>query len=329
MNRRTVNKALLAALVSPGWSARALAKASLPDNKPLHILVPFNAGGTTDVLARAIAQGMSTLLKVPVVVENKPGASGTIAAGQVARARPDGTTLMLTTGSTATLIPHTISIKFDPLSTLRSVAVVGRTPLFLYAHPSIPAKTLPDLVQWIKAHPGKIAYGSYGAGTQGHFGGLILDHEAGIQMDHIPFSGGGPALQALVGGHIQLIFDAYTPGMEQVKAGHALALGASSPERSPYAPDVPTFRELGYPALEAISGFFGVFAPVNTPTEIVTLLNTTIEQVAASAEFRERLPMLGVLPPAAMTPEQMDAYVRKQNADWAQLVTKLEYKPGA
>lgn len=328
MNRRMVNKALLASMVSLGLSGRALAKTSFPD-KPVRILVPFNAGGTTDVLARAIAQGMSALLNVPVVVENKPGASGTIAAGQVARARPDGYTLMLTTGSTATLIPHTISIRFDPLGTLRSVAEVGRTPLFLYAHPSIPAKTLPELIEWMKAHPGKTAYGSYGAGTQGHFGGLILSREAGVQMDHIPFSGGGPALQALVGGHIQLIFDAYTPGMEQVKAGHALALGASSPERSPYAPGVPTFRELGYPALEAISGFFGVFAPIETPTEIISLLNSTIEHVAASSEFRKRLPLLGVLPPQAMTPEKMDDSVREQNAAWARWVTKLAYKPGA
>lgn len=327
MDRRSINKALFAAMASTGVTSKVFAQPSFP-SKVITIVVPYAAGGTTDVLARAIADGLAKHSKFPVIVDNKPGGASTIGAGQVGRAQPDGHTLLITTGSTTTLIPHTVPIAFDPLKTLTPVTQVGRTPLFLYANPSVPGKNLKDLVLWMKRNPGQVNYGSYGAGTQGHFGGLILSKATGVEMTHVPFQGGAPALQALVGGHIQLIIDAYTPAMEQVKAGKALALAVSSPERSPYAPDVPTFRELGYPEVEVISGFFGMFAPAGTSPELITSLHAMVMRVVSSEEFRERLPKLGVLPPSTMSPSEMSQSIRKDNAAWARFVQDIGFKPG-
>ncbi|HRO61583.1 MAG TPA: tripartite tricarboxylate transporter substrate binding protein [Burkholderiaceae bacterium] len=327
MQRRSVNKLVLAAVASAALAPAVFAQPSFP-SRTIEIVVPYPPGGTTDMLARAVAEGMAKQSSVPVVVMNRAGGGSTIGAGHVGRAKPDGHTLLITTGSTATLIPYTLPISFDPLATLTSVAEVGQTPLLLYAHPSIPAPDLKGLIEWMKRNPGKISYGSCGAGTQGHFGGLILGKAAGVELTHVPFQGGAPALQALVGGHIELAIDAFTPAMEQVKAGRILALAVSSPERSPYAPDVPTFRELGYPEVEAISGFFGMFAPAGTPAGILATLNEMVSRIVATPEFQARLPQVGVLPPRAMSPAEMDASVRKDNAGWARFVKEIGFTPG-
>lgn len=297
-------------------------------SKTVQIVVPYPAGGTTDVVARALAQGLVKHSQHPIIVENRPGGSSTIGAGLVARAPADGHTLLVTTGSTATLLPHTLAMPFDPLKTLTAVAEVSRTPLFLYAHPGIPAKDLKGLVGWMKSNPGKISYGSYGQGTAGHFGGVILGKAAGVDMLHVPFQGGAPALQALVGGHVQLLIDAFQPGMEQVKSGKALALAVSSPERSPYMPDVPTFRELGFPDVEFISGFFGLFAPAGTNVDVVEKLNAIVLDVTSGQDFLAALPKLGVLAPRPLKPAELNASIRRDNAAWAKVVQDLGYRRG-
>lgn len=327
ITRRHAHRWLLGSAMAATVARAAQAQAGYP-SRTVQIVVPYPAGGTTDVVARALALGLSRLGKQPVVVENRPGGSSSIGAGVVARAQPDGHTLLLTTGSTATLLPHTLAMPFDPAKTLRAVAEVSRTPLFLYAHPGIPARDLTALVAWMKAHPGQISYGSYGQGTQGHFGGVLLGRSAGVEMLHVPFQGGAPALQALVGGHVQLLVDAYQPAMEQVKTGKALALAVSSPERSPYAPAVPTFRELGHPALEIISGFFGLFAPAGTSTDTVAQLNAMAREVAASAEFLAALPRLGVLPPRPLQPAELQASIQRDSAAWERLVRDVGYRRG-
>lgn len=326
MDRRSVNKLLLTAL-APTSALNAYAQTAFP-SKTLQILVPYAAGGATDAIARTIADQLAKQSKFPVIVENKPGGSSSIGTGVVGRSAPDGHTLLITTGSTVTLIPHTLQLSFDPVKVLAPVAQVGRTPLFLFAHPSIPVKDLKGLITWMKAHPGRISYGSYGAGTQGHFGGLILSKAAGVEMTHIPFQGGAPALQALIGGHIDLLIDAYLPTMEQVKAGRVLALAASSPERSPYATAVPTFRELGYPALESIGGFFGMFAPAGTSPETVAALHAMVQRAVGSAEFQDRLKLLGFLPPSAMSPAEFEVSIRNENAAWAKFVKEIGFKRG-
>lgn len=328
LRRRHLNQWLLgsaATLAAP----RLLAQPSAYPSKTLQIIVPYPAGGTTDQVARALAVGLAKHSPFPVIVENKPGGSGVIGTGVVARAAADGHTVLVTTGGTVSLLPHTLQMSFDPLKVLTSVAQAARTPLFLYANPNIPAKNLKELVAWMKANPGKISYGSFGQGTQGHFGGVILGKAAGVDMLHVPFQGGAPALQALVGGHVQLMFDAFQPTMEQVRAGKALALAVSSAERSPYMPQVPTFRELGWPEVEAISGFFGIFAPAATPPATVAALNALVAQVVASPEYQQALPKLGVLAPQPLKPAEMDAAVRRDNANWAKFVKDIGYQPGA
>lgn len=330
INRRDAQRLLLGA----GWAAATAttaisvkAQTNYP-SKNMQIVVPYSAGGTTDVVARALAVGLAKFSKFPIIVENRPGASSTIGAGVVARAQPDGHTVLVTTGSTATLLPHTLTMPFDPLKTLTAVSEVSRTPLFLYANPDIPVKDLKGLIGWMKANPGRITYGSYGQGTAGHFGGVLLARAAGVEMLHVPFQGGAPALQAVVGGHVQLLIDAYQPGMEQVKAGKVLALAVSSPERSPYAPAVPTFRELGYQDVEFISGFFGLFAPAGTPHDVVDRLNAMVTEVARSADFQAALPKLGVLPPRPLKPAELQASIQRDNAAWAKLVKEIGYRRG-
>lgn len=326
ITRRHANRWLLGSTVAAvGGASRA--QAPYP-SKTIQIIVPYAAGGTTDVVARSMALGLSHLSKLPVIVENRPGGSSSIGAGVVARAQPDGHTLLLTTGSTATLLPHTLPMPFDPAKTLKAVSEVSRTPLFIYANPGIAAKDLKGLVAWMKANPGKISYGSYGQGTQGHFGGLLLARSAGVEMLHVPFQGGAPALQALVGGHVQLLVDAYQPGMEQVKNGKALALAVSSPERSPYAPSVPTVRELGYPDLEIISGFFGLFAPAGTNPDLVERLNAMVTEVTSGNEFQASLPKLGVLPPRPLKPSDFQSSIQRDNAAWEKLVRDVGYRRG-
>lgn len=333
IDRRTANKWLLASVATavgtglPRVLLAESAKSPFP-SKTVQVVVPYPAGGTTDVVARALAHGLSDRVKFPVIVENRPGGSSAIGTGFVARGPADGHTLLVTTGSTVTLLPHTQGLPFDPLKALAPVAELGRTPLFLYANPGIPVKGLKGLIAWIKASPGKITYGSYGQGTQGHFGGLILRKAAGVDMLHVPFQGGAPALQAVIGGHVQLMFDAYQPAMEQVKAGKVLALAVSSPERSPYAPSVPTFRELGYPQVEAISGFFGMFAPAATPPEAIATLSRLVTGVTGAESYRQGLAKLGVLPPGGLSPAQMDGAVRQTNAAWAKFVKEIGYRHG-
>lgn len=305
----------------------ARADASFP-SKTVQIVVPYPAGGTTDVVARSLANGLGRLSGHSVIVENRPGGSSIIGAGLVARAQPDGHTLLVTTGSTATLLPHTLAMPFDPLKALTAVAEVARTPLFLYANPGIPSRDLKGLVSWMKANPGRISYGSYGQGTAGHFGGVILGKAAGVDMLHVPFQGGAPALQALIGGHVQLLIDAYQPGMEQVKAGKVLALAVSSPERSPYAPDVPTFRELGYPDVEFISGFFGLFAPSGTRAAVSERLGAMVAQVVTGQDFLAALPKLGVLAPGSLKPTDFHAQITRDNEAYARLVREIGYQRG-
>lgn len=327
IRRRTMGSWLLGSGLVAATGGSLHAQPAYP-SKALQIVVPYPAGGTTDVVARALAQGLAKHSQHPVIVENRPGGSSTIGAGFVGRASADGHTLLVTTGSTATLLPHTLAMPFDPLKTLTSVAEVARTPLFLYANPNISGKDLKGLIAWMKANPGKVSYGSYGQGTAGHFGGVILAKAAGVDMLHVPFQGGAPAMQALIGGHVQLMIDAYQPGMEQVKAGKVLALAVSSPERSPYAPEVPTFRELGFPDVEFISGFFGMFAPIGTTAETVDRINALVAQVVNGPEFLAALPKLGVLPPRPSKAVELNASIRRDNAAWAKLVHEIGYRRG-
>lgn len=326
MKRRTFTS--LVASTLPIFACRnALASVKFPQ-KPVQILVPYAPGGATDSVARSLGEQLAKTWKVPVIVENRPGGSTSIAVRAMSMAPKDGHTLLLTTGSTATLIPHTLKVPFDSAAELHPVAQVARTPLFLFANPNVPASDLPGFIAWVKRNPQKATYGSYGAGTAGHFGGLILNQAAGVEMTHVPYQGGAPALQSLVGGHIDLLIDAYLPAMQQVKAGKALVLAVSSPERSPYAPNVPTFRELGYPQMERISGFFGLFAARGVDAGIVDSINKTVRAALATPELAERFTTLGLLAPHQLSPVDFNRQVQDENSSWAKFVQQIGFKRG-
>lgn len=326
MDRRQFSKLAMGALAAAGLAGRGHAQTAFP-NKTTQLVVAYAAGGITDVLSRSLALGMAAgESKFPIIVDNKPGGSTSLASGFVARAPTDGHTVLMTTSDTATLLPHTLSIAFDPLKTLAPVAHVASTPLYIYGNLDLPVKDLKGLIAWMKANPGKISCGSYGQGTLGHFGALILGRAAGVEMVHVPFQGGAPGMQALLGGHVQLMVDAY-PSMEHVKAGKALALAVSSPERSPYAPNVPTVRELGLPELEMISGYLAMFAPKGTPPETLRALNLMVRKAVDTPEFKKNMPRMGLLPSPPYTPAEFEAVVRRENASWGKFIKEINYRP--
>lgn len=287
--RRFALAAMLALAVSP-----TLAQ-SFPD-KSIRLIVPFPAGGPTDIVARPLGQMLADSLKQPVVIDNRGGAGGTIGADLVAKAQPDGYTLLMGTVGTAAInatlykkLPH------DPVKDFTPIALVAMAPVAVVVNPGAGIASVSDLLAKAMAQPGKIAYGSAGAGTPGHLTGALFASTAAVQLQHIPYKGSAPAVTDLIGGQIPLMFDPLQSVMANVKAGKLKALAISSSKRSPALPDVPTLDEAGLKGFET-TAWWGVFAPANLPAPVAAKLKSEIEKIARSDAFREKLGNLGVQP---------------------------------
>ncbi|SOZ99787.1 conserved exported hypothetical protein [Cupriavidus taiwanensis] len=307
----------------------ARARAETPESypsKPVRVIVPLPAGGATDSMARTLAERLSSATGQAFVVENRPGASGAIGADLVARAKPDGYTLMVSIGSVISLVPYTTKVSYKPDAFL-PVSELARTPQVMYANPKISAKDLPSLVKWAKANPGKLSFASFSAGTQGHFAGVRLNQLAGIDMLHVAYKGSSPAMQDLLGGQVQVMFDAVLPAMNYVKSGRLLALATAGTERSPFAPDVPTFRELGYPEMEQFNGNFGLFAPAGLSPELSRRLETLARHAVSSPEYRSKVKEFGLTEPEAVQISTFSKKVREDQAKWSSFVNRIGYKP--
>ena len=290
----------------------ALAQGNYPD-KPIKLVVPFAPGGVTDTSGRLIAEALSRRLGQQVVVENKAGASGNIGTQGVASAAPDGYTLVLGFDGTLVINPHVFSpFPFDTLKDLAPVGKIGDATLILVAHPSLPVKTLQELIAYSKKDPKGVSYGTSGVGGTPHIAGELLNQQTGANLVHVPYKGGGQAMSDALGGNILLVYTAVAGAHQYVKAGKLNAIAVSSAKRSSSLPDVPTFIESGVAGFE-VSSWVGILAPAQTPRPIVDRLNRELNAVLASPEIVEKLATLGI----TATPGTPDAFAAQIRADLA------------
>jgi tripartite-type tricarboxylate transporter receptor subunit TctC len=312
--RRLVQAIALAAVTMSAGTAMSQAWPS----KPISLIVPFPAGGTTDVLARALADKLSQSLGQTVIVESKPGAGATLGADYVAKAKPDGYTLLMgavhhtIASSVYKKLPYDFQKDFAPITT------VALVPNVLVVNASTPAKTVAELVAMVKAQPGKFNYGSNGNGTAQHLIGTQFENITGTDLVHIPYKGSGPLATDLLGGQITMSFDTVTPVLQHIKSGKLRALAVTTGKRSSALPDVPTLEEAGLKGFN-IGTWFGVLAPAATPKDIVTRLNTEMVKAIRSPEFRKRMEEIGA-EPIGSSGEQMALQIKGETEKFAKLV---------
>src|SRR5207248_3216491 len=287
--------------------------------RPIRLVVPFPAGGTTDILAREVAQKLTEGLGQAVVVDNRPGAAGNIGSDLVAKSAPDGYTLLMGTVGTHAINPSLYSkMPYDHVKDFAPVVLVAGVPNVLVINPTLPFKSVQDLIAYAKANPGKLNFASSGSGTSIHLSGELFKVMAGVQMTHIPYKGSAPALQDLLAGQVQLMFDNLPPSLPQIKAGKLRALAVTSATRAPALPDVPTLAESGLPGFEA-SSWFGILAPAGTPAPIVAKLNAEVANWLATPEAKEKLLKQGANP-AGGTPQDFAKHIAAETAKWAKVV---------
>jgi tripartite-type tricarboxylate transporter receptor subunit TctC len=304
--------------------AAAPALAQYPD-KPIRLVVPFAAGGVTDTSGRVVAEALSRRLGQPIVVENKPGASGNIGAQLVVNAPPDGYTLVLGFDGTLVINPHVFAnFPFDVMTELAPIGKIGDATLIIVAHPSFPAKTLQELIAYSKTQPNGLSYGTSGVGGTPHIAGELLKLRTGANLTHIPYKGGGQAMTDALGGNIPLVYTAIAGALTHVKAGRLVPIAVSSAKRSPSMPDVPTFIESGVPDFEA-SSWVAILAPARTPRPIVEKLNRELNAVLASPETVEKLATLGIVATPG-SPERLSEQMRNDLAKYGKVVKAANIK---
>lgn len=287
--------------------------------KPVRIVVPFAAGGGTDLIARSFANNLSEVWKQPVVVDNRGGAGGRIGTALVAKAKPDGYTILFGSATVITVAPalHE-NLEYDPIKELAPVVEIAYTPQVLSAHPSFPAKSVKDLVQLAKNKPGEVLYSNAGIGSAGHMTMALFESVAKIRLNNISYTGAGPALAALMGGHVQIIFNIVNTTLPQHKSGKIIPLGVSSLKRTELMPEVPTIAESGYPGFDT-SVWYGLFVPTGTPQSIVRQIHKDMIQLIQMPKMKEVLISTG-FSTVGSTPEQFSSKVRAEVDTWRQLV---------
>lgn len=301
-----------------------LAAAQTYPTKPVRIMVGAGAGGGTDIIARMLAEKYQGVFGQPFVVENKPGASNTIAADLTAKAAPDGHTLLLATNTGQAIAPHLIKLGFDTNKDLIPVALIVVVPNVLVVGPNVPANNVRDLIALIKAKPDAYSYGSSGVGSTQHLAGEAFNLAAGTKAVHVPYKGSSQALADLVGGQIQLDFDTTSSAMSFIKGGKVKALAVMSPKRTPELPDVPTLAEAGLPGVE-MTTWYGLFVTAGTPKAVVDRLYAETMKVLALPDVQKRLIGLGGEPGNA-TPEQFAALVKSDYDRFGRLIKDANVK---
>jgi tripartite-type tricarboxylate transporter receptor subunit TctC len=307
------------------WAAAAACAGVLPRDaraqagKQIRLIVPFPAGGPTDIVARPLAQALSETLKATVVVDNRGGAGGSIGADAVAKSAPDGRTLLMATVGTHAINPALYkSLPYDPVGDFTPIALVAKAPVAIVVNPAVGINNVADLIALAKREPGKLNYGSAGPGTPGHLTGEMFKRLTGIDIQHVPYKGSAPAVSDLLGGQIQLMFDPLQSVLSNIQGGKLRAIAISSAARSSVLPELPTIAESGYSGFET-TAWWGVFAPANLPPDQVAGFAEEIERIVGSAEFRSRLEPLGVQP-SALTGSRFAEFQRAELAKWAKAV---------
>ncbi|OGB47676.1 MAG: LacI family transcriptional regulator [Burkholderiales bacterium RIFCSPLOWO2_12_FULL_65_40] len=317
---RTTRRAVLGAIALAATATLPLgAAAQNYPTKPITIVVPFAAGGTTDILARLVGQYLSTELGQPVVVENKAGAGGNIGAAFAAKAAADGHTLFMgTVGTHAINAALYKKLPYDPIKDFAPLTRVAMVPNLLVAHPSQPFKTVQEMIAYAKANPGKINFGSPGNGASPHLSGELFKSMTKVDMVHVPYKGSAPAVSDLLGGQISIMFDNLPSVIPHVRGGKLRAIAISTAKRSADLPDVPTIAEAGVPGYEATS-WFGLFAPAATPAPVLAKISTALSKVLANAEVKKKIDDQGG-EPANETPAQFADFIQKESLKWGKVV---------
>lgn len=310
--------ALAAVLLLAGFThARSQ---NFPD-RPITVVVPFSAGGPTDALIRTLGERIRVSLGQPVVIENVTGAAGTIGVGRVAKAPGDGYTLSFGHWSTHVVNGAAYSLPFDLLTDLEPVALLTSYPMLLVSKNDIPAKNLKEFIAWVKANQDKASVGTIGVGSAAHVAGVYFENIAGVKLNYIPYRGAAPALQDLLAGNIDFMFDHVANALPHVKAGKIKAYAVTSSERISSAPDIPTVDEAGLPGLH-VSIWFGLWAPKGTPKPVISKLNAAVKEALADTSVREKLAELGqvIPPPDKQSPEALAAHQKAEIEKWWPIV---------
>jgi len=314
--------ALCLALIATFAAAPASRAADYP-SRPIRLVVPYAAGGPTDVQARLIAEYLSRDLKQSVFVENKAGAQGAIGAEAVAHGEPDGYTLLFTAGSVIVLNPMLYKkLSYDPDRELRVLAVVTDLPMIMIVHPTVPARTVAEFVTYAKQNPGKLNFGSAGTGGVGHLSGEMFKGTTGVEMTHVPYKGAGPALQDLISGNIQVMFETIGTALPPVKAGLVRPLGVSAAERVADLPDLPTIAEGGYPDYR-VSVWYGVAASARVPEEVAQAISASMNRALNDEAFRAALSRIGFAPLRARGEAAIKEFIDADKARWSNVIGKL------
>ncbi|MDM0070707.1 tripartite tricarboxylate transporter substrate binding protein [Variovorax sp. J31P207] len=321
--RRKALAATLALFAIAGGGASASAQEAYP-SKPIRVVVPYTPGGVSDAVTRLVMQKLADRLKATVVVDNQGGANGQIGSAAVARAAPDGYTLLVVVAAHAINPSLYPKMSYSPLQDLRGVSEFGAIPLLMVSSAQLPPTDLKGFVAWAKANPQRATFASSGAGSGAHLVAEQFAQTAGVPMTHVPYKGIAPALPDLFAGQVSVIFDSVQTMMPHIKAGKLRGLAMTSAKRWPAAPDVPTMAEAGYPGMTGGS-WIGLLAPAKTPNEIVHKLSAELQQVLQLPEIRDKLIDYGI-DPVGGTPEQFDAFIRSEATRWAEVVKKADIR---
>lgn len=319
ITRRTA----LGAAVALTAAGRAMAQGS--PGQTIRIVVPYVAGGTTDLVGRMVAEGLAERLPRSVVVENRGGASGMIGSEVVARAAPDGQTLLLCSSAHAVLPELYPNLSWDPLRDFAPIGPVAATPYMLVTHPSLPVRSIAELVAYAKANPGRLNFASTGMGTAQHLAGELFKRLAGIDMVHVSYRGSGAVKADLLSGRINLMFENVALTVPMTERGEVRGLAVTSPQRTPLAPDVPTLAELGYSSAQ-IEGWFGLLAPARTPPEIVAPLNAALNDWLRQPATAQRLAGLGARVLGG-TPQDLATIIQSERERWGKVIQEANIRP--
>jgi tripartite-type tricarboxylate transporter receptor subunit TctC len=318
-----LTSALRLAAVTALACAATMASAQGWPNKPIRWIVGFAPGGGTDIVARALATKVGDVLGQTIVVENRAGAAGVIGADAVAKSPNDGYTWLVGHVNSNAIAPHVLAkVPFDPLGDFTTVTYIGYVPNILVVHPSVPAKSVEELIELAKKEPGKLTYASSGIGSTQHLAGALFNKLAGTQMVHVPYKGSGQAIVDLVAGQVNMNFDTMPPVLEHIRGGKIRALAISTPKRLAQLPDLPTFEEKGVKGFD-VTNWYSIMGPKGLPADMVAKMDDAVKKAMAEPSIRATLESQGIQFGGAATPAEFDSFLRAENAKYANLVKEL------
>jgi tripartite-type tricarboxylate transporter receptor subunit TctC len=321
-----IPRRIVIALATLAVTGTALAQdtAGYP-SRPVRMVIPFAPGGTADTVGRIVSDKLSMRLGKPVVLDNRAGANSIVGGEIVAKSNPDGHTILVVAAGFAVNPSLVKKLPYDTLRDFAPVGLAGIGPYLLVVHPSVPAKTVPELIAWAKARPGQVSYGSTGVGSPPHLSGELLRTMAGLDLVHVPYKGGGAALPDILAGRIQLFFGSVATFSTHIRAGKVTAIAMTTPKRSPAMPEIPTFDESGLKGYN-VTGWYGILAPGKTPPAVVNRINRELQNVLADGETQKRFAQAGI-EPAPGTPADFAALIRAEIPKWAKLMKAAGVEP--